>query len=106
MNRTESTREEWPFQPWPARRGPLFDRRRHDMTQTAAVISRAGARRWLLLVSIPVLVVGVAAVAMARMHAGDIGSSAAVVSELSSSAPVDRGLAVLILEHRRAIHGP
>ena len=76
------------------------------MTQTAAVISRAGARRWLLLVSIPVLVVGVAAVAMARMHAGDIGSSAAVVSELSSCAPVDRGLAVLILEHRRAIHGP
>ena len=106
MNRTESTREEWPFRPWPARRGILFNRRRHDMTQTGAVSPRAGARRWLLLVLIPVLVVGVAAVAMARMHAGDIGSGAAVVSKLSSSAPSDQGLAVLILEHRRAVHGP
>jgi len=73
------------------------------MTQTIAVGSRAGARRWLLLVSIPVLVVGIAAVAMARMHTG---SGAAVVRELSSSAPADRGLALLILEHRRAVHGP
>jgi len=106
MNKTESTREEWPLQPWPARRGSMLDRRRSDMTQTAAVSSRAGARRWLLFVSVPILVVAGVAVAMARMHAGDAGSGPALVGAFTSTAPADQGLAVLILEHRRAVHGP
>jgi hypothetical protein len=72
--------------------------------KSAAVSSRASARGWLLLVSVPILVV--AAMAMARMHVGDAGSSPAVVSAFTSSAPADQGLAVLTLEHRRAVHGP
>jgi len=62
MSRIESTRENWPFQPWPARRGNTPYRWDDETAKPDTVVSRRASRTWLLLALVPILVVGLASV--------------------------------------------
>ena len=105
MNRIGSAREDWPFQPWPARRGNTLGRWGDDMPVRGTAISHLTAGRWLLLALVPVLVVGLAGVAVARLVADDAGSEASSENSRGDSACSDRHVAALVREHRRAVRG-
>jgi hypothetical protein len=65
--------------------------------------SRTALRRWLLLgVVVPMLLVGLAGVAVAHRHAG---GQIPAQERFSQSACADRDIAELVREHRRVVRG-
>ena len=105
MNRIGSTREDWPFQPWPARRRDTLARWEEDTPATGVAISRTAAHRWLLLALVPILVVGLAGVAVANLGFDEAGSEASSEKGLGNSVCPDQRVAALVREHSRAVHG-
>jgi hypothetical protein len=103
MNRFGSTRDDWPYQPWPARSEAL-SHWEDDAPETGSLTSRAPARKWLLLALVPVLVVGLAGVAVARLLA-DADSETSSEDSFSSVGCPDQHLAALVREHRETVRG-
>jgi len=104
MSRIESTRENWPFQPWPARRGNTLCRWEDEPARTGTVISRTAARRWLLFTLVPIFVLGLASITVAHWRT-DGGCGPSSEKSLGDSACPDQRLATLVSEHRRVVRG-
>ena len=100
MHRIESTRYDWPFQPWPGRGNtlPAWD---DEAAHAHAVVLPKWARRRSLFVLVPLLVVALTAAAVVRwfVHDGDAGASPPI--SLSGAASPDPRIAVSLLEHLR-----
>jgi hypothetical protein len=102
MKRIGSTREDWPFQPWPEQRGSTLSGWSDD--SRAAATARPVIHKWLLLTLIPVLVVGLAGAAVAHLVADEAAGESSPRNNLDHPVCLDRHVAALLLEHR-AVRG-
>jgi hypothetical protein len=100
-SRIRTARDDWPFEPWPQPRGRTILRWEADTPRMSACKSRTAARRWLLLV-IPILLGGLAGVAVANWQ---VGSQTASQERVGPSTCADRHIAELVREHRRVVRG-
>jgi hypothetical protein len=101
-SRIRTTREDWPFQPWPQSRRSTIPRWEVAAASTAVWFSRTVARSWLFLLLVPMLLLGLAGVAVAHWHAGSQTSPQEGLGQLTCA---DHDIDELVREHRRAVRG-
>lgn len=102
MKRFGLTRDDWPYQPWPGQTSAHWE---DAAPVTAKLVPQSSGRKWLLLALVPVLVIGLAGVAVARLLADDTATETSSEDSFGNFACADQHLAGLVREHREAVSG-
>jgi hypothetical protein len=98
-SRIRNTRENWPFRPWSTNTAARWELNERAPT---ALFSGRTMRGWLIVILVPILLVGLAGVAVAHRHAGSQTTSQ---DRLGQSACADQHIAELVREHLLVVRG-